>query len=391
MDDLLDDQCYEPLLHVCASGIVAYAAASPSCCEYSRLKLKPGGPPALRTPEFLQGKPNLSSAQLLRVQESNVMLERCVSCLRLVISSGGHSHLEQPSTAMSWQEPVVQQYIQQESCNCIAIAACGYGKDWHKTWMLASTFLALEQMACECPHPKGSHQQIAGTRSTDGLFFAETLLNIQFRWQTNLRHSSFPCLQPQGFLRIYLRCHNISPFNHWWMHHFLDKREGGTASQADWSAPHPYAECFQVLRNFFFRQIMNDRLDQVIMRAFSERWDQPPVSMEQIAPFWKNFSGHKGWFPTGQFQKIRTLHCSFYSSSASVWTIQMKRYFNTSLKVFHWVSMRRYHLLDVFLCRLFLLTSIHPFWWYIIQTGVRLKTTQKLWQHWFRKRWKQAG
>ena len=102
------------------------------------------------------------------------------------------------------------------------------------------------------------------------------------------------------------------------MHHFLDKREGGTASQADWSAPHPYAECFQVLRNFFFRQIMNDRLDQVIMRAFSERWDHPPVSMEQIAPFWKNFSGHKGWFPTGQFQKIRTLHCSFYSSSASV-------------------------------------------------------------------------
>ena len=73
---------------------------------------------------------------------------------------------------MSWQEPVVQQYIQQESCNCIANAACGYGKDWHKTWMLASTFLALEQMACECPHPKGSHQQIAGTRSTDGHFFS---------------------------------------------------------------------------------------------------------------------------------------------------------------------------------------------------------------------------
>ena len=172
MDDLLDDRCYEPLLRVCASGIVAYAAASPSCCEYSRLKLKPGGPPALRTPEFLQGKPNLSSAQLLRVQESNVMLERCVACLRLVISSGGHSHLEQPSTAMSWDEPVVQQYIQQESCSCIAIAACGYGKDWHKTWMLASTFLALEQMACECTHPKGAHQQLAGALSAEGHFLS---------------------------------------------------------------------------------------------------------------------------------------------------------------------------------------------------------------------------
>ena len=33
---------------------------------------------------------------------------------------------------------------------------------------------------------------------------------------------------------------------------------------------------------------MQDRLDQVIMRAFSERWEHPPFSMEQIAPF-RNF------------------------------------------------------------------------------------------------------
>ena len=74
-DDLLDNQCYENLLRVCASGIVAYIGTSPSCCEYSRLKLRPGGPPALRTPEFLQGRPDLTSAQLLRVQESNIMLK----------------------------------------------------------------------------------------------------------------------------------------------------------------------------------------------------------------------------------------------------------------------------------------------------------------------------
>ena len=35
----------------------------------------------------------------------------------------------------------------------------------------------------------------------------------------------------------------------------------------------------------FFKQIMNDRLDQVIMRAFSERWEHQPFSMEQITPF----------------------------------------------------------------------------------------------------------
>ena len=104
MDALLDNQCYESLLRVCASGIVAYAEASPSCCEYSRLKLRPSGPPALRTPEFLHGRPDLTSAQLLRVQESSIMLERCIICIRLGTSSRGHSHLEQPASAMSWDE-----------------------------------------------------------------------------------------------------------------------------------------------------------------------------------------------------------------------------------------------------------------------------------------------
>ena len=58
--DILDNSFYEPLLRVCSSGCVAYAAASPNCGEYSRLKLRANGPPALRTPEHLQGLPNLT-------------------------------------------------------------------------------------------------------------------------------------------------------------------------------------------------------------------------------------------------------------------------------------------------------------------------------------------
>lgn len=53
--DLLNATCFETLLRVCASGMIALAGASPSCCEYSRLKLLPHGPPALRTPTHLDG------------------------------------------------------------------------------------------------------------------------------------------------------------------------------------------------------------------------------------------------------------------------------------------------------------------------------------------------
>jgi hypothetical protein len=141
-DDLLDSTRFEQLLRVCASGLVAYAGASPSCCEYSRLKLLPNGPPALRTPTHLDGIPGISGQDLLRVQESSTMLLRCIQCLQVVVSSGGHGHLEQPKSAMSWGEPAVQQFISQQSCSCISMAACGFDRDWHKHWLFASTFHA---------------------------------------------------------------------------------------------------------------------------------------------------------------------------------------------------------------------------------------------------------
>ena len=48
--DILDDVVFEALLRLCWSGIVALIMLAPPCKEYSRLKLRPSGPKALRTP-----------------------------------------------------------------------------------------------------------------------------------------------------------------------------------------------------------------------------------------------------------------------------------------------------------------------------------------------------
>ena len=71
--DLLNDGSYEQLLRICSSGQVAYGAASPSCAHYSRLKLHRPGPKALRTPEFLDGVPGLSSAELLNIAGTRII------------------------------------------------------------------------------------------------------------------------------------------------------------------------------------------------------------------------------------------------------------------------------------------------------------------------------
>jgi hypothetical protein len=91
--DLLDNNFYEPLLRICSSGMVGYGAAAPNCGEYSRLKLQPGGPPALRTPQFLDGIPNLSPTDLEKVQSSHTLMARSVMfgadfCCRRPLSFG---------------------------------------------------------------------------------------------------------------------------------------------------------------------------------------------------------------------------------------------------------------------------------------------------------------
>ena len=157
-------------MRICSSGQVAYGAASPSCAHYSRLKLHQPGPKALRTPEALQGVPSLSSAELLQVQESYMMLFRAVTCLTLVFQSGGHTHLEQPPTAMSWLEDCVRHFLLLTSAWCVVM--CEYGKDWYKQWMFASSWQAISSLGCLCPHPPGSHTSLVGTRSATGEYLS---------------------------------------------------------------------------------------------------------------------------------------------------------------------------------------------------------------------------
>ncbi len=77
---------------MCASGVIAYGAFAPACCEYSRSKLKPGGPKPLRHPDRLEGLDNPTAAETQRLQESYIVLARCCACLEAIHSSGGHGH-----------------------------------------------------------------------------------------------------------------------------------------------------------------------------------------------------------------------------------------------------------------------------------------------------------
>ena len=142
---------------------MAYSAGSPSCNGYSRLKLGPGGPVALRTPDQSNGVPGLTFDQQLRLQSSATMLSRVVTCLILTYLSGGHCHLEQPSNAMSWLEPEDQSFISNVGIHCVMLAACAYHMDIDKSWIFATSLASLQQLGTTCTHPKGTHESINGS------------------------------------------------------------------------------------------------------------------------------------------------------------------------------------------------------------------------------------
>ena len=129
--DLLRDDLFEHL-RICTSRQVALAHAAPPCREYSRLKFLPNGPKALRTPSFLNGLPNLSASQALRVQESHLVFVRCVQLLHVCFSCGAQVSLEQPPNSMAWLEPIAANFLASTSADLVHMAACAVGLNVHK-------------------------------------------------------------------------------------------------------------------------------------------------------------------------------------------------------------------------------------------------------------------
>ena len=174
-DDPLDLSCdvtYDKLLRLAFSGCVKYAHASPPCRDYSRLKLRPGGPPAIRSPEHLDGLPGNTPQQQARVRSSQRLLYRCTCILRAVFSAGGHVSLEQPTNAMSWLESFVQSFLSKIQASLVVIPACSVGQDLAKSWLFATSFQGLQPLAAKCTHGN-THVQVAGVQDAQGHFLSQ--------------------------------------------------------------------------------------------------------------------------------------------------------------------------------------------------------------------------
>ena len=103
--NVLDDSVFAILLRVAWSGLIGAVWSAPPCKEYSRLKLRPGDPKALRTPEHMGGVPGLTKDEQRRVDHSRDIHDRGRQVLQAAFSTAAQGGLEQPPSSMAWLEP----------------------------------------------------------------------------------------------------------------------------------------------------------------------------------------------------------------------------------------------------------------------------------------------
>lgn len=285
--DILNDFHYERILRIASSGCAGYTAASPSCAEFSLLKLIQPGPTPVRTKEFPLGIPNPSPSEQERLVSSRTLLHRAVQLVQATISAGGQGHLEQPKGALSWQDPEVQLLIKSFCCELVLIAACAYDLDWAKTWLFATSFEPLTALAATCKH-QNQHVSLAGLRSSDGQYASRHTAEYPAHLAQDFAQIVAPLCQSGATITIdeALRLIPLKAFDAV-PHAHVDG--GGVGSSPDWSMPQESSNVFKPLRSTWMNLIVSNNLHQKLAHRFSMPDSSLPLSEDDLAPFRASF------------------------------------------------------------------------------------------------------
>ena len=283
------------------------AHAALPCKEYSclGLKLRSGGPRAIRSPEFLNGFPENTQAQQQRVETSQKILYRSVCFLRAVFASGGHVSLEQPTSSMGWLEPFVQDFLSEVQATLAVVPACSVGVDVAKQWLFASSFSAMQQLAATCSH-QGQHHSIIGTRDEQGHFLSQRTAEYPTALATHYSKLVFPLFD--GY-RIHERTNFCSLK---FALHCIPRKGraappcgaqdgGGIYSTPDWSyGPRYQSDLLSDLRKEWQQWLLDKRIPARLSQHVAEHRETPLFTEAETAWLQQSFKRFSDKHSTSQ-------------------------------------------------------------------------------------------
>ena len=324
--DILHDPTFEVLLRLAWSGLVKFVMIAPPCKEYSRLKLKPGGPRPLCTPKFMQGVPNLPPHLQQRVRDSSEIHARGRAIFEAVVAKGGIAILEQPPSSMAWLEPENLAMLQQCHAHMAWVAACHHHLDIAKSWSSASNCPKIQQLAAQCGHAK-PHPSFAGVK-VNGVW-ASTLTaeyppSLAMAIAQVGEHKVSPSdlkPTPLPLPGDYAPQDSLTPTLHACRLRVCDG--AGMHSTADWSIPHPSHPLQPVAQAWLQWAKNNDAVPRIVAHIGQAR-PEPPLSQAEgiecamLAFKALNSAPPECWEPNpGQPYRLRLLQAMGVASSAA--------------------------------------------------------------------------
>ncbi|CAE7664552.1 unnamed protein product [Symbiodinium sp. CCMP2592] len=283
--DLLDPDTQTSLRRLCSSGLIAVAAAAPPCSSFSRSRLRPGGPPAVRTPAHPSGIPRPSPRQQAELDSSDRLHTFTRELLTLVMLAGGIAILENPASSLLWLVPGCRSWIRHHCMHSVEVAACSHALDYRKSWLFVSNFSDLRSLASVCQHPPGSHATTSGRRTASGAFLTRDTACYPSSLCSALADLFKPLLSSHTGEIPFRSWHSLLPATLFWPIPANRVEDGaGTCSSASWSVPRG-ADCFGSLRKAWCARILSGDFLSKFQAKLSSGSKAPPLSDPELAPF----------------------------------------------------------------------------------------------------------
>ena len=308
--DILNDDNFERILHAAWNGFLGGIWSAPPCREYSRLKLRPGGPPPLRTPDEPYGRSDLTSSQQLQLQEQETIHDRGRQILNAAFCKGATVGWETPPSAMTLLLTENTEMLRDWNATCTHVAACHWGMHYPKAWLMCSNDSTIASLGSWCTCPQ-RHPSFAGKRSSTGAFIsADTaeyptalalaiaqVMTQKCTFQNKVIHWSQPLTRPSP-----------TPTKK-----FLNDG-GGIPSTGDWSVNH-HADIFASLRERIWQYGCETKLHTRVEQHLREQRPDPPLTEMELNPLkqiMNHWASEQGWnldwsIATGQKFRLKIL------------------------------------------------------------------------------------
>ena len=213
----------------------------------------------MRTPEHIDGLPTNSPLQQLAVEESAAIHDRSRFLLSEVDKKGGLAILENPATSMTWDDPLMVQWVHTVVPFAAQASACQFGRDWAKAWMFVANRPDIHPVAKSCPHAAGAHQQIAGVRMADGTF----LSRITAEYPPDLAHALARIIAPyvtKGSIELPLDTwQDALPKTLKWPQLLTRMEDGGGLTSTASHMQRPTDDKLAALRSRWFRRLSDTK------------------------------------------------------------------------------------------------------------------------------------